>query len=174
MIQSELKLFDGLPNPSVGTESGALISDCGKYRYKLWRFWDSSKPKVLFIMLNPSTADANANDPTITRCIGFAKYWGYGGIMVGNLFAYRSTDPKQLLSVENPVGDENQIHVSKMCEECQIVVCAWGNAPIFPYESFIGWDESKAHYLKLTKKGYPAHPLYLKADLEPKPYYKRK
>lgn len=153
--------------------SEATISACGKYRYKLSRVWDKNLPKVLFIMLNPSTADAKEDDPTIRRCIGFAKSWGYGGIMVGNLFAYRSTDPKQLLSVENPVGDDNNKSVSEMGEECKIIVCAWGNAPIFPFESFIGWDESKAHYLKITKKGYPAHPLYLKSDLKPIPYYRQ-
>lgn len=170
MVQGELKLFEGLPN--VGIVSEATISACGKYRYKLSRVWDKNLPKVLFIMLNPSTADANEDDPTIGRCIGFAKSWGYGGIMVGNLFAYRSTDPKQLLSVENPVGDENQKCVKEMQDECEIIVCAWGNAPVFPYESFTGFDERKAHYLKITKKGYPAHPLYLKGDLKPKPYYR--
>ena len=67
----------------------AELSACGKYRYRLSRIWDDKKPLVLFIMLNPSTADAEQDDPTIRRCIAFAKNWGYGGFMAGNLFAFR-------------------------------------------------------------------------------------
>lgn len=95
----------------------AIISECGKYRYSLSRIWDENKANVLFIMLNPSTADGDVDDPTIRRCIGFAKSWGYGGIYVGNLFAYRATDPKELLKVENPIGFENIHHLMDMYNE---------------------------------------------------------
>ena len=105
----------------------AILSDCGKYRYSLTRNWDSEKPKVLFIMLNPSTADADNDDPTIRRCINFAKYWGYGGLHVCNLFAYRATNPKELLHIDNPLGDQNIYHMKKLANEAEIIVCAWGN-----------------------------------------------
>ena len=75
---------------------GAIISKDKKHRYRLWRIWDDSLPKALFIMLNPSTADVMLDDPTIRRCIGFAKSWGYGGIYVGNIFSLRSSNPKDL------------------------------------------------------------------------------
>ena len=80
-MQQQFNFFD------ESTLNGAIISDCGKYRYQLWRKWDPSLPVVLFIMLNPSQADASEDDPTIRRCINYAKSWGYGGIYVGNLFA---------------------------------------------------------------------------------------
>jgi hypothetical protein len=75
---------------------GAEFSDCGTYRYALWRTWNALQPGVLFVGLNPSTADATTDDPTIRRCIGFAKRWGYGGITMANVFAYRATDPREM------------------------------------------------------------------------------
>ena len=77
-------------------KSGAIFSSCRKYRYALWRNWDETKPCVMIIGLNPSTADENENDPTITRCINFAKSWGYGGVCVTNLFAYCATVPSDM------------------------------------------------------------------------------
>lgn len=88
-------------------EKTAIISEDEKYRYQLSRCWDETKPRILFIMLNPSTADANIDDPTIRRVISFAKSWGYGGVYVGNLFAFRSTDPKGLKQIADPVGENN-------------------------------------------------------------------
>lgn len=145
--------------------SGAILSDCGKYRYQLWRTWDESKPKVLFIMLNPSTADASADDPTIRRCIGFAKAWGYGGIMVGNLFALRATDPQELKKIvfneEHYFhADQNAQHLDKMAYQCKIIVYAYGNPPIDKYNEPVSCFYSR-HHLGLTKAGNPKHPLYL-------------
>lgn len=149
----------------------AEISKCGKYRYSLERIWDDTKPKVLFIMLNPSTADANEDDPTIRRCIGFAKSWGYGGIMVGNLFGLRSTNPKELigyklckdLEPDNP-DYKNLKMVHYMASLCDKIILAYGNPPIK------GWDKpyfENMYHLGLTKSGNPKHPLYLKKDLKP-------
>lgn len=151
----------------------AVISECGKYRYELSRIWDDKKPKVLFLMLNPSTADANEDDPTIRRCIRFAKDWGYGGLMVGNLFAFRSTDPKNLKYVTEHNHHINSEHLMNMYWQCEITVCAWGNPPIennsMPLTGF-----KNLHYLALTQSFNPKHPLYLKADLKPVKYeYKR-
>ncbi|WP_374440453.1 DUF1643 domain-containing protein [Epilithonimonas sp.] len=152
----------------------ALISECGKYRYSLSRVWDDSKPSVLFIMLNPSTADAYDDDPTIRRCNGFAKSWGYGGLIVCNLFAYRSKDPRELLKVKNPQGNENITYLEYYANFSEKIICAWGNESILkriPNQrhivEFIYQQKSKVHYLELSKNGTPKHPLYLKKDLIP-------
>ena len=154
--------------------ASAVISGCGKYRYSLTRIWDESKPKVMFIMLNPSTADASNDDPTIRRCIGFAKSWGFGGLYVCNLFAYRATDPKELLKVHNPFGDQNIWHTRKLSDEVDTIVCAWGNKPILkkilknqnPYK-LLDFARLKLHYLELSKDETPKHPLYLRGDISP-------
>jgi len=154
-------------------EKNALISDCGTYRYKLSRIWDNSKTMVLFIMLNPSTADANDDDPTIRRCIGFAKSWGFGGIMVGNMFPFRATNPKELKKNQDKVYDsevhrKNIEHIQNMKFQCEITVSAWGNPPINKLS--IGINEGELFCLDLTASGNPKHPLYLKKDLRPKKY----
>jgi hypothetical protein len=147
--------------------SGAIISEDGKYHYQLWRIWDNTKPLVLWIMLNPSTADADIDDPTIRRCIGFTRMWGYGGLYVGNLFAYRATNPKKLHSVYNPMGNpKNRIHLRFMREKTEKIICAWGsfkgkNIPYY-YEVFRKYADN--YCLGTTKNGNPKHPLYLKSD----------
>lgn len=94
-----------------GASSDAVLSDCGTYRYSLTRVWDESRPRVCFVMLNPSTADASANDPTIVRCRNFAYSWNYGSLEVVNLFAYRATNPRVLRTVQDPIGPENDRHI---------------------------------------------------------------
>ena len=159
------------------TEKSAVISDCGKYRYSLTRTWNDELPKVMFVMLNPSTADAMKDDPTIRRCVGFANSWGYGGIIVVNLFAFRATNPKELLSEEHPIGGDNLYYMRKAYDKVDKVVCAWGNKPIlrkwFQCKSFnesvlVHFIKDKSYYLELSKDGTPKHPLYLKKDLKPK------
>lgn len=154
----QLSIFD--------SNSGAVLSQCGKYRYELWRVWDDTKPKVLFVMLNPSTADAANNDPTIRRCIGFAKSWGYGGVMVGNLFALRATDPAELKKIEYNEehyyhADQNAQHLNKMAFECKLIVYAWGNCPVKNHHENPLVSFGNLHHLGLTKKGNPRHPLYV-------------
>src|SRR5262249_14212908 len=91
----------------------AVISDCGRYRYSLTRRWgDAAEPRALFVMLNPSTADAEQDDPTIRRCIGFAKAWGMGSLEVVNLYALRATDPAALLSAPDPIGPKNDTMIT--------------------------------------------------------------
>ena len=167
-------LFDNI-------EKGAEISDCGKYRYKLWRIWDKTKPFVTFLMLNPSTADANVDDPTIRRCIGFAKSWGYDGLLVCNLFAYRSTNPKELLLIDDPFGKKNDIYIQECIDRSEKVICAWGNSSILKKfdrntkEHFSSIkSRMKIHYLELSKDNVPKHPLYLKKTLVPIPYVTKK
>lgn len=158
-------------------DKGAVISNNKKYRYSLRRIWDDSKPKIMFIMLNPSTADADLDDPTIRRCIGFAKSWGYGGIHIGNLFAYRSTNPKNLLSEKDPIGKHNKVFLDSMSMACEKVVCAWGNSLIVNTlfkktgKDYLPLKGIKnLHYIDLCNDGTPKHPLYLKSDLLLKDY----
>lgn len=142
-----------------------------RYRYELSRVW-SMDPKrfCMFVMLNPSTADAQLDDPTIRRCIGFAKSWGYDGLYVGNVYAYRSTDPKQLWAVDDPVGPENDACLKEMAHRCDLVVAAWGtNARLERIGCVLGAlrYSNNVHYLELTKARQPKHPLYLKSQLMP-------
>tara|TARA_B100000902_G_C27016535_1_gene767481 strand:- start:68 stop:529 length:462 start_codon:yes stop_codon:yes gene_type:complete len=145
----------------------AIISKCGKYRYSLLREWNKSKGKVLFIMLNPSTADDKEDDKTIIRCINFAKDWGYGGLMVGNLFAYRTTYPKELFKTKNPEGKDNLKRIKQMIKRSDLVICAWGNKQGSPPKYLR--ELSELHYLKLLDdRKTPGHPLRLKKDTKPK------
>jgi hypothetical protein len=146
----------------------ASISECSKYRYSLSRIWDNNKPKVLFVMLNPSTADADNDDPTIRRCINFAKDWGYGGLYVGNLYSYRATNPKELNNMSVLLGDDevNRIHLMTMSIRCEKIICAWGNNAKFGTKSIDGLFR-ELYCLALSKEGNPKHPLYLKKDLKP-------
>ncbi|PTT24203.1 hypothetical protein DBR28_18565 [Chryseobacterium sp. HMWF028] len=153
-------------------KKAALISECGQYRYQLMRIW-SNEPLIMFLMLNPSTADDQNDDATIRRCIDYAKRWNYGGIIVCNLFAYRSTNPKNLLSCNDPIGKRNTSVIKWSARKVDKVICAWGNSKIvdkllkvYPeYEPLK--DVSNLRYLELSKDGTPKHPLYLKSNLMP-------
>ena len=160
--------------PTIIHNKGATFSKCGTYRYELWRIWNDQLPKVLFIMLNPSTADANTDDPTIKRCIDFAYHWGFGGLYVGNLFAYRSTHPKDLLLTADAIGIKNDIYLKKMSQKSDIAVCAWGNAKlirkIMSNKLVLKNINCPLYYIDLSKDGTPKHPLYLKRSLRLKKY----
>ncbi|MEK9612796.1 MAG: DUF1643 domain-containing protein [Flavobacteriaceae bacterium] len=156
-------------------EKGAIFSDCKRYRYQLWRIWDQTQPKVLFIMLNPSKANAEIDDPTIRRCMGFAKSWGYGGLYVGNLFAYRSTDPKGLLLAEDIRGTEGLNHWIQMSNLSENVVCAWGNSSLIqklkPRLELLKTLDKPLFCIQTSKDGTPKHPLYLKMKQKPIPFH---
>ena len=166
-------------------EYSAVISTCKKYRYKLTRSWDRDKGYVLFIMLNPSTADGLNNDLTTVRCINFAKKWGYGGIMIGNIYPFRAKRPKDLRkwlrqdrdsNYKTGLGityarNENKNHVYEMAEQADLIVCAWG----CNYKGGTpDWVEELGdlHYLELCDDGItPKHPLgNLSKDLVPIEY----
>lgn len=151
------------------TESGAEFSPCGKYRYALWRIWDDSKPKVMFIGLNPSTADATQDDPTIRRVKAFARDWGFGGVYMLNLFAYRSTDPKALLTCEFPIGSRNDHFLGEIAAKCDYnIVFAWGSHPLVKYRGeYVADRFARAICLKKTKGGHPSHPLYIPSNTQP-------
>lgn len=153
-----------------GVLTGATISRCETYRYTLDRIWDASLPTALFIMLNPSTADASVDDPTIRRCIGFAKRMGCGSLTVVNLFALRSTDPDALAKHPDPVGPDNDMHIAlALGKRLGCVIAAWGAHPsartrapaVAGLLAAHGWQ---VDCLGTTNAGAPRHPLYVRGD----------
>ena len=157
------------------TPSGATFSVCRRWRYLLWRCWDASKPAANFLMLNPSTADERKLDPSCTRARNYAERWGFGAVLITNIFAWRSTDPAALRVVKNPVGRGNDAAIVKAAKRAKLVVCAWGN-----HGEHMGRGEEvlamlarhrlDLHLLKLNGGGHPAHPLYLPATLAPEKF----
>lgn len=138
----------------------ALISPCEKYRYWLLRGWDPALPAVLWVMLNPSTADATKDDATIRRCIKFSRRWGFGTMIVANLFAYRATDPKELhrVGLVESVGPDNWTWLRSCAALTDKGIIAWGNGGYYPRPDIPphqgGW-----WHLGKTKSGEPLHPL---------------
>lgn len=165
-------------------ERKTIFSQCRNYRYTLWREWDTdlltgcsddlpnSHRYVQFIGLNPSTADETKDDPTIRRCMAFAKVWGYGAMCMTNLFAWRDTSPAKMKIVAYPHGAENNTRLLEIGQNAGLIVAAWGthgshlNCADFVKKMFFDC-ELKLHHLGLNEDGSPRHPLYLKADLKP-------
>lgn len=149
--------------------AGARFSRCRRFRYALWREWDTGLSKVMMIGLNPSTADAEKNDPTIRRCIGFARDWGFGGVWVLNLFAFRATYPGDLRAAVDPVGPRNDEWIRRVARDVKRVVAVWGNDGTFldrstRVRSMLG---DRLEVIRLNAGGQPAHPLYLPNGLQP-------
>ena len=159
------------PRPQV--ISGAVISDDEVYRYRLWRIWEPLRHPMVWLMLNPSTADAKADDPTIRRCMQFAKREGCGGIQVLNLYALRATHPENLLNHPDPEGPDNVKHWEQVIEHAGPsvrVIAGWGAGldrvvrsrglpAALGFFRFAPWM-----CLGTTKDGHPRHPLYVKGD----------
>ncbi len=156
---------------------GAVLSECGLYRYSLVRNWHPGLPPLTFVMLNPSTADADVDDPTIRRCVGFAKREGYGGLQVVNVFAYRATDPRELERAADPQGPENWRYISAAAQSANMIgapmVCAWGvhagKAGSALAGKLVGLGASLVA-LGVTKDGSPKHPLYIAGNAPLMPY----
>ena len=146
----------------------ATLSKDQQYRYSLSRIWDKDKEMILFIGLNPSTADAKENDPTIRRLIGYASRWDFGGMHVCNLFAYRTPDPKELFQVLDPVGKRNDRYIKKMSKYARITVLMYGNEGrrFNRHEEILNYIE-EPYCIKVSKTGMPMHPLYLKYTKTP-------
>lgn len=150
--------------------SGAIISACGRYRYRLWRPGDPSKPRIVWIMLNPSKADAKKDDPTIKRVRSFSTAWGFGRIDVVNLFGYRATEPAELRTVQDPIGTMNDTHLIRAVEGADLILLAWGNPG-----SLMGRSKDVLNllrdyplwHLRKTQQNQPEHPLYLPGILVP-------
>ena len=152
----------------------AVFSEDRRYRYLLRRRVGDSEKRVLFIMLNPSKADEERNDPTIRRCIGFARSWGFGILEVVNLFALMSTYPKALLKADDPVGPDNDATICAALESADTVVLAWGNHGLDHEKrvaevTTMAWKADRPCCLGMTVKGAPRHPLRLPktSTLEP-------
>lgn len=147
--------------------AGAEFSTDRKYRYALWRIWAQSKPLVMFIGLNPSTANETEPDPTIIRVMGFARSWGYGGFYMMNLFGIVSSKPEILVTDPDPLGD-NDRWLAEIAAKCERIVFAWG---VFKQATHRRKEVAArfpgAYCLKKTKDGHPWHPLYVKGDTQP-------
>ncbi|MBY6204900.1 DUF1643 domain-containing protein [Halomonas denitrificans] len=152
--------------------SGARFSRCRRFRYLLWREWAPERPSVMMIGLNPSTADAQRDDPTIRRCIGFARDWGFGAVKMLNLFAFRATYPRDLKAAADPVGPRNDRWLKSVARDSARVVACWGNDGRFMdrsrhVRSLLG---NRLEVIRLNASGEPAHPLYLPRELRPGPW----
>lgn len=155
-----------------GWSGEARFSECGNYRYTLTRRWQDGRGTCVFIMLNPSTATATENDPSVRRCMGYARRWGHNRLVVLNLFAFRSTNPKHLYRAVDPIGPKNTDYIQRFCGYADRIVCAWGT-----HGAHMGRGPSVLSLLRSwgmlpsvlarTKDGTPMHPLYLKGSLEP-------
>ena len=154
----------------AASAAGARFSTCRRWRYLLWRRWDPSRPVANFLMLNPSTADEFRLDPSCTRARRYAERWGFGALIVTNLFAWRATDPRDMKAAREPVGRANDHAIVRAAREAAIVVCAWGNHGAHLERSarvlaFLRAAGVPLHALRVTGAAEPAHPLYLPGDL---------
>lgn len=153
----------------------ADFSECGKYRYSLTEIWDPTKPSVMWVMMNPSVACLDFSDPTLIKTGKFARAWRRGSQIVCNVHAYRATDKKKLLTVDDPIGPLNDEVIKYYADRCDLVILAFGQPPkalrarnnavvqLLQYHTGLS-------YLKLAKDGTPYHPLYLCDALTPRPY----
>lgn len=161
-------------------EAGACFDPTRAYRYSLWRRWQPDAPRLVFIMLNPSTADATTNDATIRRCLQFAQTWHYGSLEVVNLFAFRTSDPQVLRSIADPVGNKCDRFIQTAVEQADRVILAWGNAGklqsrdqvVLQQLQMNDWSTTdRLACLGRTQFGQPRHPLYLKKDVQVMPFF---
>ena len=161
---------------SVYMRRGATFDASRRYRYTLWRTWDSSLPRVAFIMLNPNTTDHRKDDPTLRRCIGFERSWGFGSLLVVNLFAFRTPSPKMLARACAPVGPRNDHYLMYAARRANTIVLAWGTHGVlldrhqYVLEMLSTKTRRRLSCLGVTTGGYPRHPLYLPATTRPSPW----
>jgi len=152
-----------------------IFSEDRKYRYTLWRDFESwinkNKNYVVFIGLNPSTADETKDDPTIRRCMGFTKQWGFGSLCMLNLFAYRTVNPEEMKRQIDPIGPDNDKYLLQICSEASLIIAAWGTQG-----NFVDRDKKimalipDMKCLSNTKNGFPQHPLYVRKNAMPFDY----
>ena len=149
----------------------AAFSRCQRYRYQLERRWECESPakRVVFIGLNPSTADHRVDDPTIRRCMGFTRSWGYNTLTVVNLFAYRTPYPAELKKVLDPVGAYNSRHVGSVIRDADLVIACWGRNGCWLEQDkqLVGRFKDRLFCLAENSDGSPAHPLYQPATAQP-------
>jgi hypothetical protein len=151
--------------------SGAKFSACRRWRYLLWRRWDDSRPAANFLMLNPSTADEHRLDPSCTRARNYAERWGFGALIVTNLFGWRATDPGEMKAARDPVGRGNDAAILRAARASALVVCAWGNhgahlGRASKVVDLLTANKIGLNVLRMNSAGEPAHPLYLPGSLQ--------
>lgn len=146
--------------------NGALFSECRKYRYVLWRIWDDSKPKVMFIGLNPSTANEHTDDPTIRRVIAFASSWGYGGVYMLNLFTWVTAYPEELKKCEDPLREADRF-LEEYASKSEKIIFAWGKFPEAAERARDVIRRFDGYALVVNKDGSPRHPLYVPGNTLP-------
>jgi hypothetical protein len=157
---------DSMGKIDIFLERDARISDCGKYRYLLRRTWDHDRPRALYVMLNPSTADAEIDDATIRSCIRLAQGLAYGSFEVVNLYAFRTTDPRELQKASDPIGPNNDAVIEAAAGRCDSIICAWGAyGPATmrgrTVHEILRRNRPAIFCLGRTKNGAPKHPLYI-------------
>lgn len=154
-------------------ERRTILSTCRQYRYCLWREWDIPNPSyAMFVGLNPSTADEVEDDPTIRRCMDYAKRWGFGALCMANLFAYRATKPAVMKAHAAPVGVDNDRRLLELAKDAGVIVAAWGvnGRHLQRNEAVMRLLAGKLSCLVTTKDGHPGHPLRLQKSLKPCPF----
>lgn len=156
------------------TDAGADFDRTRRYRRRLWRRWSDGQGRACFIMLNPSTADAEREDPTMRRCAAFARDWGYAGFDAVNLYDFRATDPRDLFAAPRPCSRANDPAILAAATGADLVVAAWGaGAKPDRAEAVVSTLHAaglRLHALALTRAGEPRHPLYLRRDARPSPF----
>lgn len=166
---------------STAPIKSAVVSSCGAYRWALSRSWIPTLGTVMFVMLNPSTADAEMDDPTVRKCVGFARQWGRGAVLIGNLFAFRTKEPKLLRRAADPVGASNDEALAWMAAAADMIVVAWGSRAKHPELV----DRARAVVegpladrpllcLKLLPNGDPGHPLFAPYQTRPRSWMPEK
>jgi hypothetical protein len=155
--------------------SSADYSPCLTWRYSLTRVWNPSGSRVLFVMLNPSTATEVQNDPSVERCERRARALGHGGFRVCNIFAFRATDPRVMRAAPDPVGPLTDAAILAGAEWADVVICAWGTHGAYlgrglAVEQALRSTGKPLHHLGLSKAGFPKHPLYIGYDRQPEPW----
>ncbi len=158
----------------IGFERTAVLDPTGAYRFLLTRVWDDALPRVCWVMLNPSVADAERDDNTISMCISYSRAWGFGSLEVANLFALVSTDPKGLKRVEDPVGVGNDDYIRAACSRASMIVCAWGAGGVLLGRGRVVMGICRQYgelfCLGVTRDGHPWHPLRKSSALKPVPF----
>jgi hypothetical protein len=153
---------------------GARFNTARTHRYILWRVWRPTRPYVMFIGLNPSTADEHVDDATIKKCVRYAQRWDYGGLYMANLFAWRATKPTDIPPGELCLHSANFRTIAEYARDCRTIVAAWGAHPAAAYvgTQLCNALERPIHVLRLTAKTrVPEHPLYVPGDVKPVPWY---
>ena len=159
-----------MPFPKL---TGAVLDNTRTYRYVLWRVLKEKGDTILWIGLNPSTADEDTDDPTIRRVVNYSRDWGYANVLMANLFAFRATDPKEMKKAADPFGKDNNDWLIKLRKQSQLCVAAWGNAGCLKWsghrllKQFKELGLTPIHCLGITKVGHPRHPLYMKRSAKP-------